>query len=369
MKINIITRHTISNYGSILQAFALQNILENFPNKEIHVSIIDYWRYDEHFYTQPLYKVKATRWNNRLISKAVYILMHCILDSVTEFRFRAFQKQLLHLTSRYNKIEDLKSFPPDGDIYCTGSDQVWGPIGKDSLDLAFFLDFGEYNKKRISYAASFGNTNVIQQDLIKKYLQRYNSISVREKSAHEILNNIGIYSKSVLDPTLLLSGSEWDCLLGYHGRIPENYILIYQMKRNPQLDSYANQLSKTTGYPLIRISPLMHQYFRNGKSVILPSVEKFLAYIKNASYLVTDSFHGSAFAINYGVQFMEFLPESTWTRNKNLLELFDLESRIVTNEFDEVILYNPINYDMVHKKLEKLRKNSLNILKEQLETS
>lgn len=140
------------------------------------------------------------------------------------------------------------------------------------------------------------------------------------------------------------------------------------MKRNPQLDSYAIQLSKTTGYPLIRISPLMHQYFRNGKSVILPSVEKFLAYIKNASYLVTDSFHGSAFAINYGVQFMEFFPESTWTRNKNLLELFDLENRIITNEFDEVILYNPINYDMVHKKLEKLRSNSLNILKEQLET-
>ena len=211
MKVSFITRHNIINYGSVLQTIALQKMIERFGYQ---AEVIDYIRTDEDF--RNIAKVLANR--NAKCQKSCLFKMFFITGKSLEFqiagkKFEQIRNRYLKVSKRYSTLKELRENPPEADIYMTGSDQVWGGIGEDRYDSAFFLDFGDSTKKRLSYAASFGRTDM-SEDILKIYselLKKYSVISVREESARQILINQG-YSKTiqVLDPTLLLTSKEWD---------------------------------------------------------------------------------------------------------------------------------------------------------------
>lgn len=360
MDIKVITRHAPSNYGSLLQSIATITILEHLGHT---CEIIDYIRDDEHGLKAVTTSLNGKQgWNGNPLKKLAYIALRYPEEKTAEIKFSRMRKKYLKLTQRCQAHEDLKQL--DADVFMTGSDQVWGPTLNGQYDEAYFLSFVS-GKPKTAYAASFGRTDFTPQILAeyKKLLSTYSDIAVRENSAVDLLTQMGIpCAGQVLDPTLLLTGEEWS------KRIKRNmegkYVLVYQLHNNPVLTDYALRFARHTGLPLYRISPTFHQIRRGGKFIYLPDLDEFLSYIKNCTYFLTDSFHGTAFALNFNKQFIEILPNNkTGSRNQSILQLTGLTDRILTDFNDFSMADKVIEYTLVNNILAKERQKSIAILK------
>ena len=159
------------------------------------------------------------------------------------------------------------------------------------------------------------------------------------------------------------------CLSQWSGYIEEDvkkeYVLIYEIHNNPRLDDYAKRFAAHVGLPLVRVSPTFHQLARGGRFVFCPEIGTFLSYIKNARYMLTDSFHGTAFAINFHTPFLEVLPNNkTGARNQSILQLTGLEDRIVTDFNDFSLADRQIDYAKVNEIMHRERERSMEKLAE-----
>lgn len=365
MKVQVITRHAVTNYGSILQAIATQKIIEKC---DCDCEIIDYQREDEHYnqIENTLLKQKAG-WNKNPLKKMVYILMRKPSSIVAGKKFEKMQKEYLNLTSRYNSAKELRENITEADFYMTGSDQVWGKLACGEYDTSYFLDFVKDDTKKIAFAASFGHAvkTEKEQKMFEYNLKKYSKIAVREDSAVKYLEDMGIAAQQVLDPTLLITADEWKQLI--KKEINKKYVLVYQIHNDKRVGKYAKAFAEKVGLPLIRISPFFHQIFREGKLHYLPDVSEFLSYINNAEYLITDSFHGTAFAINLNTDFIEILPNTnTGCRNQSILKLTGLAGRIVTDMDDFSFMNKKIDFKIVNAILDAERDKSMTILKDML---
>ncbi len=371
MNIKVITRHSPSNYGSLLQSIATIKILECLGHQP---EIIDYQRNDERGLRMIKTQVSQKDGYSNPLKRLAYIAVRYPIERLAQSRFDAMRKKYLKMTARCTNEKDLRSLKADA--FITGSDQVWGPMMNGVYDSAFFLQFVAPGGKKLSFASSFGKTTFDSRTKGEyiKMLSSYDKIAVREDTAVQLLSNWGLRNciGQVLDPTLLFSGQDWsDWLISselqgkYIGR---KYILIYQIHNDPNLSSYALKLADKTGLELVRVNPFMHQAKRGGKFICCPDVAEFLALIKNATYMVTDSFHGTCFAVNFNKQFIEILPNnSTGTRNQSILTLTGLSNRIIVDFNDYSIVENVIDYDSVNLILEQERKKSIEILKDLLD--
>lgn len=363
MDIKVITRHAPSNYGSLLQSIATQTILERLGHR---CKIIDYIRNDEYGLKAVITDMNNKRYRLRgAVKRMAYIMMRYPEEKRAEVKFDAMRQQYLKLTRRCSMHEDLARL--DADLFMTGSDQVWGPTLNGHYDEAYFLSFVK-NKPKVAYAASFGRTDFTPQTIeeYKRLLSKYHAIAVRENSAVYLLKQMGVEcSGQVLDPTLLLMGDEWAKYIKRD--LKGKYVLVYQLHNNPALSDYAVRFAHHVGLPLYRVSPTFHQFRRGGKFVYLPDLDVFLSYIRNCTYMVTDSFHGTAFALNFNRQFIEILPNNkTGSRNQSILQLTGLQDRIVTNYDDFSIAEKVIDYARVNAVLAEERRNSMGILKKLL---
>lgn len=366
MKVDVITRHAVTNYGSLLQTIAMQHVVESMGHE---CEIIDYIRDDETSLNleKTILKSKPT-WNNNIIKKALYLTLRIPESVYAGKKFEKARKTHLNLSRRYSSLNQLKEDKPKADVYMTGSDQVWGPVQDGTNDSAYCLSFTKDEDKRIAYAASFGHTDMTSEKnlFFKTWLNRYNQIAVREDSALDILRKLGLNAAQVVDPTLLLDSAFWDKFAQPIKQ--KKYVLVYQIHNDKRVGEYAKRVSERMNLPLIRISASFHQITREGKFAYLPSIGEFLSYIKNAEVMVTDSFHGTAFALNYNVDFVEVLPNNkTGTRNMSILNMTGLTDRILADENDTSLALKKINYENVNKILSDERAKSLKILKQMIE--
>lgn len=366
MKISLITRHAISNYGSFLQAFATQMAVKKLGHE---CEIIDYIRDDERPFRQEYTLLRhKSKWNNNPITKAAYLTLRTPESILAGVRFGKQRKKFLNLSSRYSSLNMLKTKLPVADIYMTGSDQVWGPMANGELDSAYCLSFVPDNAKKISYGASFGRADMTDEEkaYFKNRLSKYKALAVREDSAVGILSDLGLEAKQVLDPTLLLTYDEWQKLVDKNER--GCYVLIYQLHNNPKLGVYAKKVAEEKNLSLIRISPSLHQCIREGKFIWCPPVDEFLSLIKNAKCLITDSFHGTAFAITFHTPFIDVLPNNnTETRNMSILRMTGLSDRILKDDGNTESAWRAIDYMSVDEILRSKRLESYEILKMMLE--
>ena len=150
----------------------------------------------------------------------------------------------------------------------------------------------------------------------------------------------------------------------------KNYILVYQIHNDPKLSDYAKRLAKHSGMELVRVNPMLHQILRGGKFICCPDLSEFLSLIANASCIVTDSFHGTCFSINFGKQFIEILPNNaTGTRNQSILELTGLSDRILHDTDDYSLLGKVIDYGKVYEVLVAERRKSLEVIRSMIQNS
>ena len=210
-------------------------------------------------------------------------------------------------SNKYHKVEDFTANPPAYDVYITGSDQLWSPRHCNG-DPAFMLYFAPDNALKISYAASIGS-NAIPEELKNAYiglLSRYKHISVRENTGADVIRSL-INKKAtvVLDPTLLLNKDEWNKVATPKRLVMKKYILCYFLNYTfnafPYVDELAMDMQKQTGYEIVRVARPPHKLsFINTTYQIGASPEEFLALVRDAEIVLTTSFHGTAFAVNYG---------------------------------------------------------------------
>ncbi len=367
MKIKVITRHAPSNYGSLLQSIATIKVIEGMGHD---CEIIDYQRPDERGLSRVLSLLSQKEGYGNPIKRMAYIALRYPIEKYAQMKFDFMRKKYLKMTVRCSNHEDLKRLKADA--FLTGSDQVWGPMINGCYDDAYFLQFVSPGSKKLAYAASFGRTNFEYKTIsdYKSMLAVYDKIAVREKSAAELIEDWGLKNciGQVLDPTMLLNKIEWKRLLVKESDTDKyknwKHILVYQIHNDPKLSDYANRLANHTGMELLRVNPMLHQKSRGGKFICCPDLGEFLALIDNASCIVTDSFHGTCFAINFGKQFIATLPNNaTGTRNQSILQLTGLSGRILRDFNDYSLMEETIEYQTVWKRLEKERKKSMEILK------
>lgn len=365
--VGIITMHRTTNYGSILQAYALQ---EKIKYLGYNTQFIDY-RPDR---ITMISMIKGLKNKNDILKKslAVRTIVRLIMIPSYILRFRTFKrflkKNLTLSNDMYKNEEDFENNDLSFDTYCTGSDQVWNSEWNGKIDKPYFLAFAPDNARKISYAASFGKKSLDdwEKNETKKLLERYDKISVRENNAINILADLGINdAQCVLDPTLLLNGEEWRKISSSKFK-KEEYILVYNLNRNKKIHDYAEKLSELTGLKIKYITYQLHDFYKKGKMYCNCAVEDYLALIDNAKYVVTDSFHGVAFSINLNTNFIVIYPGKFSSRLESILQITDLKNRVATDDnINE--LCNDVDFSNVNKIIEDERKKSIKYLKDNLE--
>ncbi len=366
MNTAIITRHAVTNYGSLLQTMATQEVICQLGHEAV---VIDYIRDDEKY--QNIEKTmlsKKNEWNSNPLKKAIYLMLRQPGSIIAGKKFENYRNKCLNLTKRYSSKEELINDKLSFDCYITGSDQVWGPVGNGEYDDCYCLSFTKEEDKKIAYAASFGRNDFDKktEEYFVKWLSRYDKILVRESSALQKLSEWALPAEQVLDPTLLLSKEYWMKFVNKTNI--DKYLLIYQLHNNKRLDIYAKELAKRKGLKIVRVSQFLHQIINGGKFVWCPSPSAFLSLIAYSECLITDSFHGTAFAINFNKPFIEVLPNNkTETRNVSILKLTGLTERILMKNDDYSIFDKKIDFNKVNSIIEQERNRSIKILKETLD--
>lgn len=361
-----ITRHAVSNYGSVLQAYATQTALERLGYEPV---CINYLRTDEK--TESIVNTRllsvSAKWNKNALTRLLFKATQKPVYNYADKRFSEYRKILKTTSNEYNSERELIDNCPKADIYMTGSDQVWNTVVCGDIDPVYFLSFVPDSSKKVAYAASFGGGNIKDADkpVIGNLLKRYDEITIRENSGLKIASELDVNAKQVLDPTFLLNKDEWNKIIPQK-ICNEKYILVYQLHPNKKFDKYAAAFAKAKGLKLYRISHCFHHFVRSGKFICCPPIGEFLWYIKNAEYFLTDSFHGTAFAIGLNTQFVDVLPKNYSERISSILQLIGYENRILKSYDDFSVADEKIDYNNVNKIIENERSKSFSVLNDML---
>lgn len=367
-KVSLITLQNVPNYGSVLQCYATEQVIKKMGYE---VETVNYLpeRMTKHGMLKNI-KNKNKKLNKSFILRTIARIIIYPSYLLRFHTFKKFRNKYLNMTKKvYKNYDDLFADIPKADIYCTGSDQVWNSEWNDEIDKATFLGYAPDDSKKIAYAASFGKKELEdkEKDETRELLKRYDKISLREQSGVKICDDLKIKGTvNVVDPTFLLSGDDWRKIASDKYK-NQKYILVYNLNRNKKIDKYAENLSKKTGLKIIYLSYQLHEFYKKGKMICNPKVEDFISLIDNAAYVISDSFHATAFSLNLNTQFIIVYPGKFSTRLQSILEKLGLENRVAQNENNLDIIKNDINYKDINKKLEKMRNESLKWLEKSLE--
>lgn len=340
--------HKVVNFGSALQACAL---LKKVRDLGYEAELIDYK------YPNAIHKVGQNKYR-----EAFKQIVHFLLSAIVGFptirqvnRYKLFWKENFYLSSRrYMTSQELEDAPPIYDVYMTGSDQVWNANFTKS-DSSFLLAFAPKTAKRVSYASSFAlNTIPLQyEDLFRVNLPNYSYISVREESGVQLANKYGkVKAEWVCDPTLLLTKEEWAKIAkGGKAYTKQPYILVFLLAYSfdpfPEVDFIVNKVQKELGLHVIYLDAGKRDYFKPNSHVVKDAGPKeFINLFLNADYIITSSFHGTAFSINFRKPFISIVErKNPDSRIMSLLKKNGMEDRGVNfDSKDFTILPAPLDY-------------------------
>lgn len=335
IKISCLTFHDSSNYGAVLQAYALQTYCLKYGYE---YEIINYSNIEKH-------KFDSVFGRNKELPLLAYIykLIQFPYHMFKKKQFKNFSNRYLNVSKHLMTFEQLSDYAKTRDAIIVGSDQVWN-ISMVREDPAYFLAF-TVPKKRISYAASLGVSvlNEYQKKFYSDMLSEFSSISVREEVGRDIvLQTSGKDAQVVLDPTLLLAKEDWN-KIAVSEKVGK-YIFAYILHHDPEVQDFLFKLKKQTGLPVIYVSRGYISAIRDGATAV-PSPEKWVGLMMNAAYVVTTSFHGTAFAVNFHRNFYTFvkgkITDNTNSRQIGFLKALGLENRLNPNSSGKICLEPP----------------------------
>ena len=362
-KVSLITLQYINNYGSVLQTYASQMYLEG---KGCSVEIVNYTRENCRLDNlkrsmKAYYKQKGRFFKLPFVSDllvARWKKLHIKRNEV----FEKFRDGRILLSREYQSVDDLMNDPPIASYYCVGSDQVWNYLYNDGVLPEYFLRYAPRGAVKFSLSSSLGIDkleNTESGTLIRKYLDDFSLVTVRESTGKKILCEIGIRNcHQILDPTLLIPKDLWVSTLDLKSIRDYDYVLVYQLNPCKEMDVFAEQIAQKKGFKLIVISNNIRLSIPGAEIIDNPTVEQFLELILYAKCVVTDSFHGTAFSLNFNREFFSWLLNKYSTRLMSILEMLDLKDRAFLQNESRWETVAPINYQSVNDILSQERKKA-----------
>ncbi len=379
MKVGIITFHRVNNYGAVLQAYALQKTIQRLG---CECDIIDYNRKNlRDILLWQKSKIRSflkgtpdrqgysnTEFMNMVLT-TVFFNKKTVADKFDSFRKR------MNLSRAVNS-DTIKDLNREYDLFISGSDQVWN-CGRVILDKNYLLGFVEDGEKKASYGASFGIKEIPDKYLedYKELLSGFKYLAVREEAGADLVRRLaGREAKVVLDPTLLFKKEDWGMLIGKRSAKKEA-VVVYMLEYSENLLRFAGKLSKRVNCPVRLLNKPFHHRTKEEYRTDVGPVE-WLSQLQNASYVVTNSYHGVVFSINFNRNFYVEIAEerirgAMASRIEHILKTFGLEDRLIQKEETDPQKENSkfrfstkdMDYGKVNEKLKELRGDSMDYLK------
>lgn len=343
-RIGIITMFYDSvNYGGVLQAYALTKYINtHFTETEAkQIPYIMNSGFSSDYIDKRISFARLIRYIRRKTNSIIgqrYSVAERDLKSQKEQSFSHFINTVPQLDKRYN-YDDLHETVDMFDIFLTGSDQVWNGINR-----GYLLDFVGDNKKKISYAASVSRNELSdgEKGKIADSLQSFTSISVREESDVGLIQPLTrLDVQSVVDPTMLLTCDEWDCICAPRQCV-EEYIFCYFLGTNRKSRKIAKEYAKLHNLKLLFIPITGEDTLKPIGEPIIASPEQFLSLIKYANCVFTDSFHAVAFSAIYKKNFVVFNRSADGEMNSRMINitlLLNAKERYCDTKRKETIKY------------------------------
>lgn len=363
-KVGIITFHAAHNYGSSLQAYALQKTLSSMG---YDCEIINFRTEAQKDQYTPLTKRKGLKY----VVKNTYFLLNYSWRKAKYDKFEEFiDTKLIKSPTEYSSLEQLYNSQLPYTHYISGSDQIWNTAPNDA-NMAYFLPFVK-DAKRIAYAPSFGQLgNIKRKDEIKKYLSDYDYISVRDNFGQDFVKElIGIKAPILLDPTMLFTKDKWLKIIDNKPLIDGNYIFFYTLFADRAMIKLVKNISDILNMPVV-ISNISNQYeiFSGFKKYTKSGPLEFLNLVKNAKFVCTSSFHGTAFSILLHKPFIAINGEQD-KRISTLLNMTGLNvcakstnENMTEKNINEIL---NISFDQSDANIEKERQKAIGYLKDSL---
>lgn len=391
-KIGIITFCNCMNYGAELQAYALQkklnmlgadaeviyiekekDVLQHSSNAIKNAIVKRYQMYGLFKGSIENFKLIKNKLADRLAQKKN---TEKILNK--KKIFDSFFEQYIRHTERYYTLAELRNgnIKFDYDVIVAGSDQIWNYLQTKYLDVFFLMFVKDCNIRKVSYAASF-SVDKIPDDMYpiyKEYLSNMDGISVREDVGVEIAKSIVDTSVfHVLDPSLLLKANEWTEYVSNSSYIfdKKRYILIYTLSGSRYIYSLAKKIANELKAEVVNIKSGYGRVAGDEGILHLYDVgpREFISLFSNAVYVVTDSFHGTAFSINYNIPFTVLLnPVSALnSRALSILRLTKTMDRLIYDNGSNIYPSNlSVNFNPINQIIEEWRVKSLEFIKNEI---
>ncbi len=360
---SLITIHVGSNYGSNLQTIATCEVLKSLG---IETTVVNYI---------------PPRVSSRHPYKAMYqtsfpkMVWRTLLIPFGWQKQRVYRKQFVDYLACHCKVsepiyaeDNFALMCPKTDYYITGSDQVWNVIHNQGIDTHYFWE--GINGTKISYASSIGNARLTEEEklLYPKFLSEYQAISVREYSAKQSLHELGFDCEQLVDPTFMLDRFAWGKYASSR-LVKEPYLCVYLPYNIAKKDIIYTSIRKIANTKELKIVTFSFTHKKDkyaDQTFCNANPSDFLSLMINADFVVTNSFHGTAFSINLNKQFYAYMPSGFKTRLISILELCGLEDRALSDEIAEDAINNVIDYGPINELLEVERARAICFLKKAL---
>lgn len=353
-----------TNYGSALQTWALSQAINKISSNRWESVLVDYCP-DVLADKDPLNPFEHMWDKDEESRKMCELTMPAIRENYK--KFDSFYKERFNRTKeKYtsNNFDEIIDNEGLSGFVC-GSDTIFC-IDEFGFDDGYYANFlSMKNGYAVSYAASFGDSHFDEETykILNERLKNFKSIGIREeKMVDYVRKNTDVPVQRVIDPTLLLTSDDYDSIA--EEKIEkEKYLLLYARRYNEKMEQYAEELAEKNGWKIIEIS-LRATNAEKHKMFYEAGVEEFLSLVKNAEFVVTNSFHGMIFSVQYRREFVVFSREQCDTKIEELLDIFGLSDRMLVTGEEQYRA--SIDYDAVHKNIDEERKRSLAFLENEL---
>lgn len=360
----LITIHVGSNFGSVLQTYATCKVLERLG---ISITVLNY--------IPSRVTTLGFLANRKTLKAKIKAIIGLPIIWCNKMIYGGFVKRHCKLTKEIHNTEEYSKLSLQFNRFIVGSDQVWNSKHNEGVDEMYYFSFVPKEAIKIAFASSFGREFLEKEEMdqIRPWLAEFKAISVRESSGIAVLKSMGINNAiQIVDPTFLLSQKEWKDKLISKPIIGEPYMLMYlpyNIIDKERIYQYARKVATLNKWKIVTFSWDVRKDKYADKTMIFASPKDFLNLMYYAEFVITNSFHGTAFSINLNKQFITFTPSEFSTRICSILDLVNLRSRLVTDYLDPTALslqIEKIDYEPINNILNQEREKAFQFIRQNL---
>lgn len=345
-KAGIITFHSSRNYGAVLQTYALQTKMKEYCSD---VEIIDYQN------KKIEDSLKLWAQNGKSVKSFIKAMLGFVFRYKKKLAFNAFKKYLNLSSLSDEEIINNNEY----EILITGSDQVWNTEITDD-DMHYYLDFAKSNQFKMAYAASFGDKKKTLSQKEAELIKKFDKITLREDLMLKDISNLNSNTPEICcDPCLLLNAEEWKQIKSERAK-KQPFVFLFMIKDSQQLREYAQKLAKEKNIKLISNKNDINFFFHC-------TPNDFLSWIYNAEYVVTNSFHGTVFSLQFHKQFVSQIYDDNGNEKRRISELLSglgCAERAVSSE--NLNVDEALDWSEIDRKIDDMRNRSVDIIKKTL---